>query len=188
MAQVFVEFYDNLLLNRAAEKSLGTAFSSVMHGKKGEDPMPALPVFHNLTLPVGDFVGMESEMREMRRYMKGLFTWTESMGDVLKMNGKESGAKTPLNEMIPALKLSDPEENKIISRVKKNGMDGVEYQWRIAGEQVFQPLIKSGESETVLEIPIQAGTTHKIEIRAIYILKFRRVGNWSPTYNTAVSN
>jgi hypothetical protein len=188
VAQVFIGFYDNLLLNRAAGKSLGTAFSTVMHGKKGTDPMPALPLFHNLTLPVGDFVGLETEMREIRRYMIGLFTWTDSMGDVLKMNGSKSENQLQPGEMSPALRLSDAEVNKITSRAKKQGMDGIEYQWRVAGEEIWQPLIISGEAETILEIPVSSGAAYKIEIRAIFVQKFRRVGNWSPTYNATVSN
>lgn len=187
MAQVFIEFYEKMQLNRAAVKSLGTAFSTVMKGKKGEDPMPALPEFHKLALIAGDFVGMESEMREMRRYMTGLFTWTESMGDVLKMNGIEHESRNP-DEMSPSLNLSDVQGNAIRVRTRKEGMDGIEYQWRVAGASVWQPLTNSGEAETVLEIPIEAGTAQKIEIRAIFLKKFKRVGNWSPTYNAAVGS
>lgn len=187
MAQAFVAYDENLTLNRAAVKSLGTGFKTMMDGKKGSDPMPELPKYHELTLPAGDFVGMENEMREMRRYMTGLFTWTENMGDVLKMNGKETDAPN-LNELSPDVKIRQVEGRNVYVNTKKEGMDGIEYQWRVADESVWQPLMNSGEADAILEIPIAAGEAKKIELRAIFLRKFKRVGIWSPTYNASVSN
>ena len=187
MAQAFVAYDENLTLNRAAVKSLGTGFKTLMDGKKGSDPMPEPPKYHELTLPAGDFVGMENEMREMRRYMTGLFTWTENMGDVLKLNGRETDAPN-LNELSPDVKIKQVEGRNVYVSTKKEGMDGTEYQWRIAGETIWQPLMNSGEADAILEIPIAPGEAKKIELRAIFLRKFKRVGIWSPTYNASVGN
>ena len=186
MAQAFVAYDENLTLNRAAVKSLGTGFNTLMNGEKGSDPMPEPPKYHELTLPAGDFVGMENEMREMRRYMTGLFTWTENMGDVLKMNGKETNAPN-LGELSPDVKIKQVEGRNVYVTTKKEGMDGTEYQWRVAGENLWQPLVNSGDAETVLEIPVETNKASKIEIRAIFLRKFRRVGVWSATYTISVS-
>lgn len=185
IAKMYLAFDENLQLNRAALKGEETGFQTIQDGEKGVDPMPAPPKFHALVIPAGDFVGMETEVRDLRRYMKGLFTWTENMGDVLKMNGKETTGKNP-DEMSPSIEIKQIEGVKIYTHTRKEGMDGAEFQWRVAGATLWQPLTNSGEAETILEIPIEEGTAHKIELRAIFLKKLKRVGIWSPTYNATV--
>ncbi len=185
IAEMYLAYDENLKLNRAALKAQETGFQTIQTGEKGADPMPALPKYHLLTLPEGDFVGMETEIRDLRRYMKGLFTWTDNMGDILKMNGKASTARNE-DEMFPNVNIKQIEGLKIYTNAKKEGMDGIEYQWRIAGASVWQPLMNSGEADTILEIPIETGKAEKIELRAIFLRKFKRVGKWSPTYNATV--
>lgn len=186
MAQCFNAYYDNLSHNRAAVKAEGTGFTTLMKGKKGIDPMPAKTDFNELTLPAGDFVGMEAEMRDMRGYMKGLFTWSENMGDILRINGK-SVKPPPPGEKSPTLDFGKIDGNLVPVRAKKEGEDGIEYQWRVAGENIFQPLVNSGDAETVLEIPVEAGKAIKVEIRAIFLRKFKRVGVWSSITTLSVS-
>src|SRR5215204_4899326 len=103
------------------------------------------------------------------------------------MNGKETDAPN-LNELSPDVKIKQVEGRNVYVTAKKEGMDGIEYQWRVAGESVWQPLTNSGEADAILEIPIAEGEAKKIELRAIYLRKFRRVGIWSPTYNASVGN
>lgn len=185
IAEMYLAYDGNLNLNRAALKALEEGFETIQTGNPQIDPMPVAPKYHALALPAGDFVGIEKEMRDIRRYMKGLPTWTTNMGDVLKMNGREAAGRNE-NEMSPAVKIKQIEGVKIYVLTKKEGMDGIEYQWRIAGDGEWQLLKNSGESDDFLEISIEAGTARKIEIRAHFLKKFKQIGVWSPTYNLRV--
>lgn len=185
MANLFIAFYDNMLLNRAAVKGMNTDFHTIMTGNPSVDPMPTPTDFQPLTMPAGNFVGMVAELRDIRRYMTGLFTWKASMGDVLKLNGIAGETDNP-DTMSPSLKITQVAGNEVHTSARKNGMDGIEYQYRAADSDVWQPLTNSGDADTILEIPIPAGEAQKIEIRAIYLKKFKRVGVWSPIYTVAV--
>lgn len=185
IAQIFLAYDENLRLNEAAVEALSKAFKAIRTGKKGVDSMPLTPTFHDLVIPAGDFVGIETEMREIRRYLKGLFTWTDNMGDILKMNGKEATTRNE-NEMSPSVKIKQVVDVSIYVSTKKEGMDGVEYQWRIAGTEDWKFLKNSGETDDILEIPLAEGSAQKIELRAHFLKKFKRVGIWSPTYNLII--
>lgn len=185
MANLFIAFYDNMLLNRAAVKGMNTDFHTIMTGNPSVDPMPTAADFQPLVMPAGNFVGMVAELRDIRRYMTGLFTWKASMGDVLKLNGIEGETDNP-DTMSPSLKITQVAGSAVHTSARKNGMDGIEYQYRTTDSDVWQPLVSSGEADTILEIPVPAGEAQKIEIRAIYLKKFKRVGVWSPIYTVAV--
>lgn len=185
IAEVYLAYDENLKLNRAALEAQSTGFQTIQKGKKGKDAMPTTAKYHPLVIPAGDFVGMETEVREIRRYMKGLFTWTENMGDILKMNGKPATGRNE-NEMSPTVKIKQIEGVKLYVNTKKEGFQGVEYQWRVAGSGEWKLLKNSGTADDILEIPIAEGTAQKIELRAIFLKKFKQTGIWSPTYNLTV--
>lgn len=186
IAGVFIDYYKNINLNEAAIKALNQGFKTVRKGKKGTDPMPVPPVFHPLVLPAGDFVGLVEEVRGIRRYLTGLMTWSNSMGDILRMNGRESTSKNP-DEMSPSVEIGKIEDKTVTLTAPKEGTDATEYQWREAGEENWNPLIVSGERTTTIKIPTEKPAA-KIELRAHFQKKYKRTGNWSPTYNFAVGD
>ena len=70
---------------------------------------------------------------------------------------------------------------------KKTGFDMLELQWRKAGDALWQAADKSTEKIINFTPPdLEPGKPEKFEFRAIYLIKNKRVGQWSPVYTRTV--
>ena len=71
--------------------------------------------------------------------------------------------------------------------MEKSGFDMLELQWRKAGDTLWQAADKSTEKIINFTPPdAEPGVPEKFEFRAIYLIKNKRVGQWSPIYTKTV--
>ena len=125
-------------------------------------------------------------MPEICRAVKEQDEYTEADGLDLLI-AKAAGAEQVVDNAVPDLKISDQADGSLDFDWKKAGFDMLELQWRKAGEEMWQAADKSTEKVINFTPPdLEPGKPEKFEFRAIYLIKNKRVGQWSPVYTRTV--
>jgi hypothetical protein len=184
--QMYMNAYDAKEFNRAAAKALTTWFANLHDSEQKGEAVNAPPDFMKVTIPAGATVGTERQIRRFAKKMKDSDNYDKADGLALMIE-KVGAGDLNLNDAQPQLKIRVETDGRIIFVWLKSGFDSLELQWRRAGETMWQLADKSTEKEIVFQPPLAAaGTPEKFEFRAVYILKNKRVGQWSPIYTQTV--
>ena len=186
MCGTFVEGFDKMVENRATAKQMTNWFDNIVSSKQTNEPVPGAPVFQAFAMPAGATVGLEEQCRTFARLMKNQPNYDAADGIDLMIE-REKVEELNINDAMPELKISDQPDNSLNFEWKKTGFDMLELQWRKEGDAIWQAADKSTEKVINFTPPdMEAGKPEKFEFRAIYLIKNKRVGQWSPVYTRTV--
>lgn len=183
MCQTFMEGFDTIEENRATAKQMTNWFEDIVSSKQTNVPVSAAPVFQAFAIPAGATLGLEEQCRQFARLMKNQPNYMEADGiDLMIERVKSDGLN--VEDAKPELKITNNQQASALDfEWKKAGFDMLELQWRRDGEAMWQQADKSTEKIISFTPPLAApGKPEKFEFRAVYLIKNRRVGQWSPTY------
>lgn len=185
--QMYVNAYDAKEFNRAISKAWTTWFQTLHDSEQKGEAVVAPPAFVSVTIPAGATAGSERQVRRFAKKMKDSDNYDKADGLALMI---EKGAKAEFNkdEAQPELKISVTVDGRIQVNWVKSGFDSLELQWKFFGDAMWQLADKSTEKEIIFTPPPSAtpGVPQKFEFRAVYILKNKRVGQWSQIYTLTV--
>jgi len=187
ICETFIEVYEKITQNRATDKQQSDWFKQIWTGEPQGSPATAPPVFQTITLPVGAFIGIREEFREMIKYFKANAAYTVADGENLMIEVPD-GDELNLTDIYPELKNSINTQGMVETKYIRGDFSGLELQWRVMGEEIWQLADKSTETTlTFSPHNPNPGSVMRIELRAIYLLKNQRVGIWSPIYSLTIS-
>ena len=186
MCRTFLECYDKTAQNRATARQMSQWFDNIVRSKQDNEPVPPAPVFQAWAIPAGATVGIERQCRRFAGLFKEQDEYSEADGLDLLI-AKAAGEEQAVETAQPDLKISDQPDNSLDFGWLKAGFDMLELQWRKAGEEMWQAADKSTEKVINFTPPdLEPGKPEKFEFRAIYLIKNKRVGQWSPVYTRTV--
>ena len=183
---VYMNAYDAKEFNRAQMKAWTTWFQNLHDSERKNETVEAPPAFVPVTIPDGALMGVERLLRRFAKKLKDHDNYEKSDGLALMI---EKGEAEELNliDAQPVLKLRVETDGRVIIVWTKSGFDMLEAQWRRFGETMWQPLDKSTEKEIEFQPPATTpGVPEKFEFRGVYMLKNKRVGQWSPIYTQTI--
>lgn len=186
MCKAFIEGYDKLEFNRATAKQMTTWFANIVGSKQKGEPIPQPPVFQVFNMPAIATIGLEQQCREFAGLCKKQLNYDKADGlDLMIEREKSDGLN--LEEAQPVLKISASADGLVTVEWKKTGFDALELQYRKDGSTMWQPADKSTEKVIEFTPPLATpGIPEKFEFRAVYLLKNKRVGNWTTIYTVTV--
>lgn len=185
ICKTFKSAYTGVMQSRAAVRDLNEWFDNVLYGEPQGESAPAPPAIPATTVPVDAFIGIMDEFREMMNFFKANAAYTVAAGDNLMIVAPAAEEVNP-DDATPALEASVEGSGEVKVVYTRGEFSGLELQWRKAGETVWQAADKSTETVILFE-PENVTAPANIEVRGIYLLKNRRVGNWSPVYSVTIS-
>jgi hypothetical protein len=185
ICKTFKSSYTGVMQSRAAVKDFNKWFENILNGEPMGASAPAPPLIPAMTLPVDASIGIMDKFREMMNFFKANAAYTEADGENLMIVAPESDEENP-DEATPALETSANGSGEVEVIYTRGEFSGLELQWRKAGETVWQAADKSTETVITFE-PENVTAPANIELRGIYLLKNRRVGNWSPVYSVTLN-
>ncbi|MGB2752442.1 MAG: hypothetical protein WBC19_10335 [Pyrinomonadaceae bacterium] len=164
----------------ASSQQLTKYYNTIAGGsEQPETPLPftiAAPVDPPAEVPPG----IEKRARDLASFIKGnKAVYSEADGELLGIVAGEE-IKGSLGDMTASFTLTTQAEFKLKADFKKNGMDGIRFEYRHIGG-AWNPagvLLTSGGKFTVP--PTTPGVGQQVEIRGIYIKGNDDVGNFSP--------
>lgn len=181
MCDSFTEGYDKTEQNRATGKQMTKWFTKLVRSKV-KVAVPPAPVFLEFEMPAGALTGVEQQCREFARLLKSQPNYDEADGLDLMIE-KAEGTARDISTAVPEMKLTVSPDGVVTNDWKKDGFDMLEWQYRRAGEQMWQLADKSTEKTITFKPTLTTpGVPEKFEFRAVYILKNMRVGQWSTIY------
>jgi hypothetical protein len=186
ICETFLEVYQKVEQNRAAGANLTSWQDTIFIGTPKGDPVPQAPKFAVINVPVGAFIGIFAEFREIVGFIKSNPNYTENIGLDLMIVAPET-EQSNLNDASPNLKLALKNDVSVEIAFKKADFDAIEIQYRKASTENWLPADKATTSPTTHTPQLTvAGQAEKFEYRATYLQKNQRVGNWSPIYSITV--
>lgn len=179
----FMSVYSAVMQNRATEKQMNQWFKEMLEGSFSNISVSAPPVFQQITIPANAKVGLYERFRKLIRQLKLNDQYTHGDGEDLMIVAPPESARD-FDEVFPELKNSLDSEGNIVSRYTRGKFGGIEEQYREYGETVWRQADKTSEKEVVFKPVVSTPNTPvRIELRAAYIVKNKRVGKWSPIYS-----
>ncbi len=184
ICDTFTESYSIIVQNRATTKDMNDWFEMLLNGAPKGSLATVPPVFQTITVPVGAFIGVIDEFREMMRYFKANAVYNEADGANLMIVAPDEQAPD-MSEAVPDLKVSVDVNEAVVVSYRRKEFGGLELQWRKVGQPLWQLADKS--TETIITFTPEGITPpEKIELRGVFLMKNQRVGNWSPIYNVTI--
>jgi hypothetical protein len=189
ICDTFVAAYTYVEQTRATTQSLVDWRNNIFEGDPAGDPAPAAPAFGAVSMPVGAFIGIFDEFREMRELIVASPGYTQAIGEDLMIVGTESEELVE-QDVIPNLKVSVSTGYKVSVAASLQGMDAmrVEYKRNGASGSVWSNaafLTKLPAEFTIT--PQTPGEPESGHIRAVFIKKNEEFGQFSPEYPITVS-
>lgn len=180
ICQTFIQAYAGIMNARATMKDSNTWLESLLYGMPRGTAATAAPIFQATTIPPDAFIGILDEFREMIGFFKANSAYTLADGENL-MVVLPNSEEIDTENAAPVLKISVDADGKVTVKYKRGDFSGLELQWRKAGDADWQFVDKSTEINITFT-PAGITPPQNIELRAIYLLKNKRVGQWSPVY------
>lgn len=184
ICQTFTTAYAGVVQNRATATDMNKWFELLLKGEPQGSKAAAAPEFQTIALPAGAFIGLIDEFREMIRFFKANAAYTLADGENL-MIVPQNEASRNIDEAAPDLKIFGDVNGNVRVEYVKDEFSGLELQWRKVNQAMWQLADKSTET-VVIFTPEGITPPEKIELRGVYLLKNRRVGNWSPVYSLTI--
>jgi isopentenyldiphosphate isomerase len=183
ICETFLEAYEKMVQNRATNKQLSDWFDELWTSKTKGEPVPAAPVFQAVDLPVGAFGGLKESFREEIQFFKALKPYKRADGEDL-MIVSEEGDEVDFSALVADLDVSVDVDMNVVIDYKIGDTDGLEAQYREAGQTMWQLGDKSNMTPVKFK-PVTSTPDQpvKLEVRGVHIVKNKRVGQWSPTHN-----
>ncbi len=186
ICDTFIEVYQKVEQNRAANSNLTSWQEKIFNGTPKGDPVPQAPTFVAITVPADAFIGIFAEFRELVGFLKSNPDYTENIGLDLMIVANDAEQANAEN-ISPDLKLTLKNDVSVEIAFKKLDFDAIEIQYRKAGAENWLPADKATTSPTTHTPQLTvAGQTEKFEYRGSYLQKNQRTGNWSPIYSVTV--
>lgn len=186
ICDTFIEVYQKVEQNRAANSNLTSWQEKIFNGTPKGDPVPQAPTFVAITVPADAFIGIFAEFRELVGFLKSNPDYTENIGLDLMIVANDAEQANAEN-ISPDLKLTLKNDVSVEIAFKKLDFDAIELQYRKAGAENWLPADKATTSPTMHTPQLTvAGQTEKFEYRGSYLQKNQRTGNWSPIYSVTV--
>lgn len=177
--------YAGIMSARATMKDSNEWFEILLYGEPMGAPIPPPPAFQSIILSVGATIGLMDEFREMIGFFKANAAYTEADGENLMIVSTDE-EEDDLENAQPVLKASVDAGGEVRVEYTRGDADGLELQWRKTGEQNWQFADKSTERIITFE-PDEITAPQTIELRGIYLVKNKRIGQWSPVYSLTIS-
>jgi hypothetical protein len=93
----------------------------------------------------------------------------------------------PVNLFSKIKKSASNSDGEVSVDYMKSDFDALELQWREAGQAMWRMAEKGSEKTIAFKPEVSTpGAPVKIELRAVYLVKNKRVGQWSPVYALTV--
>ena len=181
ICETFKQLYTGMTSAQATMKEAYKWQEIVLRGAPKGSPAPAAPVFQAITMPVGAFAGIMDEFREMMGFFKMNPAYTEADGENLMILAAPEAAGEQ-DDAQPSLKVSVDADGQVRVEYKRGGFGSLELQWRKTGDEDWQFADKSTE-RIITFTPDGITPPQTIELRAIFLEKNKRVGQWSPIYS-----
>jgi len=187
ICSIFLAVYEYVEQMRATTSSLVEWRDTIFTGEPMGDPAPAAPAFSVVTMPVGAFIGIVSEFKDLRDLIVASPGYRLAIGEDLMIVGaeiEEPSAPT----VTPSLTVTTSTGYVVNIAGSLQGSDAirVEYQrqgqtaWSIVGFGTKMPM-------NVTITPATPGQPENGQIRAIFIRKNAEYGNFSPNYPITIS-
>lgn len=186
LCRTFHEAYTGVMQSRATGRQRDEWFDELLNGRDKGQAAPAPPVFTQISIPDDAKTALYLTFRDKMDFFKANEAYTEADGDDLMITAPKSDAGN-VSEAAPELRISLNADGEVSVSYTKGPFSGLELQWRPAGETEWRLADKSSE-KTIVFRP-QSPTPNapfKIELRAVYLLKNQRTGQWSPVYTTTI--
>lgn len=164
----------------ASSQQLTKYFNTIAGGSEQPEAPLAFDIAGPDTPPAEVPPGIEKRVRDLASFIKGnKAVYAEADGELLGIVPDEE-TKEAVDNMTASFTLTTQAEFKLKADFKKNGMDGIRFEYRYIGG-TWNPagvLLTSGGKFTVP--PSEPGVAQQVEIRGIYIQGNDDVGNFSP--------
>jgi len=130
--------------------------------------------------------GIEARTRALRRETVNKGNYSKADGLLLGFE-RAASVEKDFSEFIPQIILQTLANYQLKAEFFKQGMDAVRFEYRYKGGD-WTPLVDAPASPAILTIPAQAaGEAAQIEIRAIFLRKYKVVGKYSPIYSAVIA-
>lgn len=183
---LYTTIYSAVMQNRATESQMNQWFKNILEGKFSDTPVSNPPVFRQITVPEGAKTGLYVRFRKLIGQFKSNDAYTHADGEDLMIVAPQEGERD-YRDVFPELKNSLDLNGNIISRYTRGEFGGVEEQYREFGESVWQHADKTSENVVVFKPSLSTPNSPvRVELRAVFIIKNKRVGKWSPIYSVTV--
>lgn len=186
ICQTFHAAYTGVMQSRASGKQRDAWFKELLEGGQKGTSAPAPPVFAPIVLPSDAKGAIYEDFRRKMDFFKSNEAYTDADGDDLMITVPK-GEDRNVEDDFPELKISESASGDVTASYTKGDFGGLELQWREVGQAMWQLADKSSERTITFKPNVSTPDVPvKIELRGVYLLRNRRVGRWSPTYNLTV--
>ncbi|CAN5310289.1 hypothetical protein BH10ACI1_BH10ACI1_16480 [soil metagenome] len=173
-----------------AIKLAATQIKNAVRNGSPLDPVSAYPADTIAALPFPTVpAGAETRYNERRRRYKSAKGYTKEIGIALGLE-KPAQARIQSELLTAAATLKDLGNYQAQGEFKKQGMNGMAFQWRVKGTEKWSNAINALQSPVVFGItePATEGAAVQIEVRCRLLQGNTQVGNWSPIYLLTITS
>jgi hypothetical protein len=178
--RLWIEYWYNRKVGIDFKEKELTGYIAAISGSKKDVDVPQTPDFSAAAPPAEVAPGIEARARELRRETVGRSFYSKADGLAL---GFERPASEGLNLSEYTANIGEVKQltgYRLEATFSKKGVDAYRFEGRFKGGEWFQISDESG-SPAILQLPAQAGgAAANIEIRAIGMVKYKPVGQYSP--------
>jgi hypothetical protein len=167
-------------------KQLTDFTDGVRKGKIGSTPL-SNPVWDVGAMPATVPPGINERVRETANFIKAQKSiYTSADGELL---GIITAEEANLNEQDfqPALKFVQEPNYNLEADFRLFGTDALRIEYRHKGGDWQLAAILTSSPGTFNIVPLVAGSAEQIEIRAIFIVKNEKYGQYSPIYTVVIA-
>lgn len=182
----WVQFWaDKQAIAKQQKKQLTDYVDGVRKGKLGSTPL-SNPVWNLGAMPEIVPPGIHDRIREVANGIKSQKSiYTTADGQLLSILTPEEAGRAE-QDYVPALKLDVESNYGLEADFRLFGTDALQVEYRFKGGEWKIAATLTSSPGLFNIVPTTPGEAQTIEIRAIFIVKNRFYGQYSPIYSTVI--
>jgi hypothetical protein len=189
ICDTFIGVYNFVEQSRAKMENVTDWQDLIFTGEGGTvgDDAPAAPVFQTFTLPVGAFVGIFEEFRELREDIVGADNYTEGFGEDLMIVGDESEELNLADVVADIEPKALPHTKKVRIEGSMQGLKGMQVHYQREGAADVQTFYLTNLPADITVQTAVAGQPENGVVRAVMYENNAPVGQFSPDFPVTIS-
>lgn len=189
ICDIFIAVYNYVEQTRATMKNLTDWQDLIFTAEGGTqgDAAPAVPAFQTLTMPLGSFVGIFEEFKELVEDIKTADNYTEGIGEDLMIVASEPDDLVVDDIVCGITPQALPNSYKIRISGSLQGMNAVQAQYQPKGSNALQNFFLTKLPAEITVVPAEAGQPESGFVRGVLIKDNAPIGQWSPDFPVTVS-
>lgn len=189
ICDVFIAVYNYVEQTRATMRNL-TDWQDLIFTAEGGvqgEAAPAAPGFAALVLPVGAFVGIFDEFKDLVEDIKSADNYTAGIGEDLMIVAPEPDDLVVEEIVCGITPQALPNSYKIRISGSLQGMSAVQVQYQRKGTNDIQNFFLTNLPAEITAVPATPGEPESGFVRGVLIKNNAPIGQWSPDFPVTIS-